>query len=288
MSDTATVDDQVAEDIDEPSVEIVDTPPKEEIPSADADEIEYIGFSDEAPKKAEDESTDPWKGHEAPAWVKQTRQENRDLKRKLREIAEAKQSAENSSPKLPELGAKPTLESVGYDEDELQKRLDDWYEQKTKVAAAKAEVEAVQRKQQERWDVKLQSYKQAKTVLQRDDYEEAESAVQEALTQTQIGVLISGVKDSASLVYALGKSPAKLQALKGLDPVETAFALARLEQQVQVNRKPKVSAETPVQGSTSHVAGGANAKLEQLRNEADKTGDYSKVFAYKQQLKKDK
>ena len=253
---------------------------EEQKPPAE-DEIDFVGFADEAPQ-ADKPATDPYKGQPAPEWVRQTREENRELRRQLRELQAAKQA---ETPKQTDPGPRPTLAESEYDEDEFAKKLESWHDKKAKIAAEIAASEAQQQKQQAAWNAKLQSYQAAKTLLRREDYDEAEAAVRDVLSETQVGVLIAGTKDSASLVYALGKSPAKLAALKGLDPVETAFALARLESQVQTNRKPKISGETTPQGGTTRMAGGANARLEELERKAEKTGDRSEIIAYKRQLK---
>jgi hypothetical protein len=281
--DATDTDDEITEDPTTPAAATEPATPAEPAP------IEYLGFADEAPATpAEgDEAAppaDPFKGQEAPEWVKQTREENRQLKRRLREI-EAQSPA---APKTPELGKKPALADHDYDEEAYQKALDDWYITKVKVEAAREAAEAEAKKAQERWDTKVHAYTAAKTALSLKDYDDAESAVQEVLTQTQIGILLAGTKAPAELVYALGKSPAKLKALKDLNPVETAFALARLEQQVQVNRsssRPKVNGEAPVQGG-ARAPGGTGAELERLEADAQRTGDRTKVIAYKNQLRR--
>lgn len=258
-------------------------------PDAVEETIDFVGFADELPEVEGEpeegaESSDPFKGQPAPEWVRQTREENRELKRRLRELEAAK--PQETAPTVPDLGPKPTLASADYDEDVLQQRLDDWYATKAKVSEAQAKQQAEQLQQQERWNTKLQSYNQNKAALARDDYEEAEAAVQDALSQSQIGVLLAGVKEPAAIVYALGKSPAKLAALKNLDPVETAFALARLENQVQIKKSPKVTGESPAQGTASGTVGSTSARLAQLEAEANRTGNRSKLMAYKEEQRR--
>jgi hypothetical protein len=68
--------------------------------------------------------------------------------------------------------------------------------------------------------------------------------------------------------------------------VRFAFAVAKLETQLKVNpRKPAAAPEVIVK-STTRLAGGSHDQvLERLREEADKTGDLTKVIAYKAKLK---
>ena len=70
------------------------------------------------------------------------------------------------------------------------------------------------------------------------------------------------------------------------DPVKFAFAVAKLEAQLKVTpkRKPTTKVEKMIKGSGS-LAGTTDKKLDRLRAEAEKTGDLSKVHAYKRQLR---
>jgi inosine/xanthosine triphosphate pyrophosphatase family protein len=110
------------------------------------------------------------------------------------------------------------------------------------------------------------------------------------LNQTQQGIIVQGADDPALLVYALGKNPKKLQELSSIsDPVDFAFKLAKLEAQLKVTNKKAPSPETRVKGAKTGVSSGSSDKvLERLRNEADKTGDYTKVLSYKKKLQNTK
>ena len=65
------------------------------------------------------------------------------------------------------------------------------------------------------------------------------------------------------------------------DPVKFAFAIAKLEAQLKVStKKPAVQPEGRIQGN-ARPSGTIDSTLERLREEANKTGDYSKVMEYK-------
>jgi hypothetical protein len=69
------------------------------------------------------------------------------------------------------------------------------------------------------------------------------------------------------------------------DPVKFAFAVAKLETQLKVsNRKAAPPPEKVVKG-TGRVSGSVDSTLERLREEAAKSGDMSKVIAYKRQMR---
>jgi hypothetical protein len=105
--------------------------------------------------------------------------------------------------------------------------------------------------------------------------------------ETQQGMIIQGADNSAALVYALGKNPGKAKELASIkDPVKFAWEASKLEGSMKTtSRKPRSKPEKTVKGAGS-LSGGTDKKLEELRAGARKSGDYTKLNAYKQQLKK--
>lgn len=217
----------------------------------------------------------------APEWVRKVRQQNRELQKELREV---RQKLNQSVPKEPELGEKPTLERFDYDAARFENELASWFDKKLRAderaAAAKAEAELAGK----RWQGKLDAYGQAKAVLGVQDFDEAEAAVYDLLDQTQQGIIVSGAKDAALVVYAIGKNEEVARQLAAIkDPVEFAFAVARLEGQLKVStRAPATAPEARISGN-GRPSGTVDSTLERLRAEAAKTGDYTKVTAYKRQ-----
>lgn len=220
----------------------------------------------------------------APAWVKEMRKQNRELKKKLRQLEQAP-PAQPLDPAV-ELGEKPTLEKAEYDTKKYEEDLAAWYKRKLAIDERAARVKAQAEEQQRKWNERLGSYERAKIVLGADDFDDAETVVKEHLDVVQQGILVHGAKNSALLVYALGKNPSKAQALGAIkDPVEFAFAAARLEAQLKVSeKKPTVPPENRVVGS-GRPSISSDATLERLRAEAEKTGDHTKVVDYKRRLK---
>ena len=119
------------------------------------------------------------------------------------------------------------------------------------------------------------------------DYEDAESTTQEALSEVQQGILLQGADNPALVVYAIGKNPKRAKELAAIsDPVKFAFAVAKLEKELKVTtRKPPPPPESPVK-SSGRTAGTVDNQLDRLRAEALKTGDLSKVLAYKRAKQK--
>ena len=109
----------------------------------------------------------------------------------------------------------------------------------------------------------------------------------EALSQTQQAVVLQGSDNPALVVYALGKNPKRAKELAAVtDPVKFAFAVAKLEAQLKVQPRSKPPApERGVPAGTAPVGGSSNQTLERLRAEAERTGDYTKVARFRQQMK---
>lgn len=223
---------------------------------------------------------------DAPDWVKDLRKRYKETVKKNRELEEqVKQVA--IKPKAIEVGPKPTLESCDYDGDKFEAELLSWQDKKrssdeaARNQAKEAEdIEAAYKKRQ-------QDYETAKGNLKVKDFSEAEDLVKSSFSLMQQAIIVKGANDSAVVVYALGKNPDKAKELAAIkDPVEFAFAVARLEGKLSVTTKKAPPPEKIVAGSGGKSSQGAtNATLERLRSEAEKTGNYTKVVAYKNSLK---
>ena len=115
------------------------------------------------------------------------------------------------------------------------------------------------------------------------DYEDAEAVALETFNVTQQGIVLQGSDNPALIIYALGKNTSKAKELASItDPVKFAFAVAKLETQLKVtNRKAAASPERTINSGGGRISGSVDSTLERLREEALKTGDLSKVMAYK-------
>lgn len=245
-----------------------------------------LQFGDEV-SPASDES----ELNSAPQWVKNLRKEHLAAVRRVRELEAEKKTQQQpaQATQIPTLGAKPKLEEFDYDEGKFDKALEKWYEDKRKVDAAQADREAQQRAVQEAQQARYTGYQKEAKDLRVKDWQDAESEVVAELSVEQQGILLLGADKPALLVYALGRSPAKLKTLAAItDPVRFAFAAAKLEKELKVTSRnaPKPAPEQRVSASGgAPVSGGSERTLERLRAEAAKTNDYTKVNAYKRQLK---
>jgi hypothetical protein len=250
-----------------------ETPPEAE--AAPEPEEVVITIGDEQPAQ-EDE--------QAPEWVRDLRKKNREDQKRIRELEAKLQQVQTPQAAVPKLGAKPKLEDFDYDSGKYEAALDNWFSQKRQVEEFQSRVKQAEQQQMRQWQEKLEGYAAAKQSLKVRDYEDAEATVQEALNTVQQGVLLQGADNPAMIVYALGKNPSKAKELAAIsDPVKFAFAVAKLEAQLKVQpRKTPPPPESSVRGTTA-ISGAVDSNLDRLRAEAERTGDYSKVFKYRQQ-----
>ena len=239
----------------------------------DSEEV-VISIGEEAPPQEEEAR--------APEWVRELRKSNREKERKIREL-EAKLSATATETKPVTLGKKPTLEDCDYDSDEFEVKLAEWYEQKREYDAAEANAAAQRDAEAKAWQDKLDSYAKAKASLKVRDYEDAEAFALDTFNVTQQGIVLQGSDNPALIIYALGKNTKRAKELASInDPVKFAFAVAKLETQLKVtNRKAAASPERTITSGGGRLSGSVDSTLDRLREEALKTGDLSKVMAYK-------
>lgn len=250
--------------------------PETEAQEKSDDEV-IVSIGEETPPQEQEQR--------APEWVRELRKSHRELQRQNREL-QAKLETTQTETKPAVLGSKPTLESHDYDSDKYEAALSDWFERKREVDQQVQQAKRAEEETKQAWQAKLDAYGKAKADLRVKDFDDAEMAIQEVFDVTQQGVVLQGAENPALLVYALGKNPKRAKELADIkDPVKFAFAVAKLETQLKVtNRKAAPPPERAVKG-TGSLSGAVDSTLDKLREEAAKTGNMSKVIAYKQQLR---
>lgn len=273
-------DDQVAETELEEELREEETTESEEEESSEEEEDEgvIVTIGDEKPPVEDEEEKT------APKWVKDLRKSDKEKARRIRELE--RELADKSSPaaaKAPELGPKPTLEDCDWDAEDFETKLTAWHEQKRKVEDAKQEATKKQEADQQAWQGKLSRYTETQAALKAKDFADVEESVKSLLDPTQHAIIVQAAKDPALMVYAIGKNPKKAAELAAIkNYVEFAYALGELSKDMKVTtRKAPPPPEGKVRSGTASISGSVDSNLERLRAEAEKTGDMSKVAAYK-------
>lgn len=288
----AEIDDDIeleTSEVEEPEVNLDDDDEVEETEfetddeptEAEAEEEEdvVVSINGEAPDpETEDDDR-------APDWVRDLRKEYRNEKRRAKELEQKIEQLERgSAPASQPLGSKPTLEAADYDTERYETELASWYENKRTHDDQQNVVQSQQKAVQKEWETKLESYHSSKAELKVKDYDFAEDVVQDNLSVMQQGMIVQGADNPALVVYALGKNPIKAKELASItDPVKFAFAVAKLETNLKVTKRKASSRPEKKISGTGRPSGSVDNTLERLRAEAEKTGDYSKIFQYKKQ-----
>ena len=287
----AEIDDDIeleTSEVEEPEVNLDDDEVEEtefetddEPTEAEAEEEEdvVVSINGEAPDpETEDDDR-------APDWVRDLRKEYRNEKRRAKELEQKIEQLERgTSPASQPLGSKPTLEAADYDTERYETELASWYENKRTHDDQQNVVQSQQKAVQKEWETKLESYHSSKAELKVKDYDFAEDVVQDNLSVMQQGMIVQGADNPALVVYALGKNPKKAKELASItDPVKFAFAVAKLETNLKVTKRKASSRPEKKISGTGRPSGSVDNTLERLRTEAEKTGDYSKIFQYKKQ-----
>jgi hypothetical protein len=224
---------------------------------------------------------------QAPGWVKDVRIQNRELKRKLREI-----EAVQKTPKpdfVDDPGPEPTLadQDIDYDSDVYSAKFKTWHNKTQAKEKAVKEKADRDKKDQDSWNVTLSNYGHKKNNLKVKGFEESEALVQELLSEIQIGIILDGADDPAKVVYAIGKDSKRAKILAAItSPVKFAVAMAKLEVSLKTTKRKPAPAPSSLPKGSAISGGNHDKNLDKLYSEAAISGDMSKIRAYKNSMKK--
>jgi hypothetical protein len=273
-------------EVEVPEIETPSEPVEQSEPELETDsETQPEELKDEVVVSIAGEEPDEEDKQPAPQWVRDVRKRNRDLQRENRELQDRIKAA--NPVEQVALGAKPTLETCDFDTNVYESQLEQWYGRKREAEDRERVIRQQQETEQQAWQTKINNYASSKQTFGATDYDEAESVVNDTFSIAQQGILLQGSENPVQLIYALGKNPKKAKELAELkDPVQFSFAVAKLETRITVEKKKSTPPppERRVSG-TGAMSGTVDSSLERLRAESAKTGDFTKVLAYKNQLK---
>lgn len=207
--------------------------------------------------------------------LKEEQKARKELERKLAEREQAKQE---DAPI--ELGPRPKMADFEYDQEAYDEALDKWMGQ----AAAK-EAQDKRRQQKEADEVArrnkiLQDHRERAKALKVDraEYDKAEAQAA-TLPQFHQAAILRSAK-SERIVFALSRDPAAFERFAELsDPFEVAREIGAMEAKLTATKSKR---ERP-QAESGRVVGGApsgtSQNLQKLEAEAEKSGDYTALFA---------
>lgn len=259
----------MADEHDDDVLELTDPLPEDEQP--DASEAFHIEIQGEEPDA------------EATPLVRQLREQLRERNRQI--------AAGNREPEKVEVGPKPKLADFDYDEDKHEAAVDAWYANRDKARQSEATIER-QREEAAKADQRYATaYATNRAKLPVSDFDAAEATVRAALSDHQKALVLRYAGDSAKVVYALAKYPAKLDALAATeDPGDFIVAVRDMEAKLTVGshkpKPPRPEMETVQSGSAPLSARAGDERMKALEKEAEKSGDYSKLFAARRAARK--
>lgn len=255
-------------DLVEPAVE----PDSAENQDENEEPEPFIGFADE---EEEDES-------EQTPLVQRLRSEIRERDRKLAKLARAPETDDDPEPHVSDEPG--SIEDFDYDSDRLraawQKHKEDltahaeWkVRQKGKEATREAEqIQTVKRVQQQAAQLGVK------------DFDAREARVREALSPIQLKAIVQYADNPAAMIAALGGSQTKLDELSSVsDPARFMMKLQDLQRGLKMGKKKPPEPETRVHGGNANLAAVTDKEEERLEREAARTGDRSKVIAYRRE-----
>lgn len=256
-----------AADVDVPEIVIApNDPDNQEEPEP------FVGFADEE---------EPDESEQTPL-VQRLRSEIRERDRRLAKLAKAPEGDDDPEPKISDEPG--SIEDFDYDSDRLraawQKHKEDlathaeWkVRQKGKEATREAEqIQTVKRVQQQAAQLGVK------------DFDTREARVREALSPIQLKAIVQYADNPAAMIAALGGSQTKLDELSSVsDPARFMMKLQDLQRGLKVGARKAPEPEARVRGGNANISAVTDKELERLEREADRTGNRSKVIAYKRQ-----
>lgn len=274
--DETEIPDSLAEDLeqDQAEGERAEVGVKTDEDHEEGDEEEVFSFGDDA--EEQDGDTD---------LVKHLRGE---LKKRGERIAELEKGGTRQEEPI-EAGEKPTLAGCDYDEEEYDRQRDAWEERRRKAEEQKSKASTAEDAERAAWQQELTRVETEKLQLGAADAEEAFDTVRAALNTMQQAVLVKATEagNTARLIYALAKHPAKLAELAEVtDPLRLAAKIAKLEGQMRVVKVRRAPApDRPERGSARTSRQTTDKQLEKLEKEAERTGDRTELQAYRRKLR---
>lgn len=212
-----------------------------------------------------------------PHLAKKLRAEVRERNKRIKEL-EAR-----LAPKPVDIGKKPDLwEDCEGDPDKFENDLLAWTERKRQAEQADRAQSEQQTTQQQAFEKQRVAYRAKAQTMGVKDIDGAEQGIIDALGAPYLGAIIQYADDPAKVVAALAAHPRLLaQIADEPDDLRKLKLMFQMESKVTIKRKGAAAPEAgTILKGTANVSGGDKA-LEKLEKDAERTGDRSKLIAYK-------
>lgn len=213
-----------------------------------------------------------------PHLAKKLRAEVRERNKRIKEL-EAR-----LAPKPVEIGDKPDIWDAycDGDPDKYEAALIEWNDRKRQAEQADRAQSEQQTTQQQAFEKQRVAYRDKARSMGVKDIDGAEQGIIDALGAPYLGAIIQYADDPAKVVAALAAHPRLLaQIADEPDDLRKLKLMFQMESKVTIKRKGAAAPEAgTILKGTANVSGGDKA-LEKLERDAERTGDRSKLIAYK-------
>jgi len=187
----------------------------------------------------------------------------------------------------PDIPARPkSVEDFDWDVERFNSALDAHLAGKDEHSAWKAREEKRLSERTAHEAERGQKFEQQRKALGVRDYEARAALVRDRLSEEQLFHLIDKSDNPAQIIYALGRSESRLDALASEQDIGAfIFKLGQNSKDIKVTKKTAPTPESRVRGASAPMAIGGDKQLEKLEKDAAKTGDRTKLIQYRQSLK---
>lgn len=229
------------------------------------------------------------------ATVKKLRKIARDAQRDTmaarRDAAEARKA---NAPKPVDVGPEPVWEdnenTWEWSGTRFAQAHHEWKERKREAEQQANQQTEAQRAQSQEFERARTAHMQraAKLSISADTFAALEKNVSDAIGSEMLGAALILAKDSARLVAAIGGKPELLAKLADEpNPLVKLKMLRDWEEKIVTRRNapPPPEAPTIQRGSASLARPNAGKELDKLEKEAERTGDRTKIIAFKREQK---
>ena len=259
--------------------EVKDNDPVEDTENDEGEETLVVSIGDDEPDKEEEDSEG------APEWVKDVRKNNREMKKELKALKAEKAQREAAKDQV-EVGERPKQDDYDYEQQEQYANdIIAWNDRKRKLETTKQAAKAEEVAADARYHKRLASYDVNKAALQVDNFEEVEDRVKSQFSVQQHAIAIHALDKPELFMLAVGNSQKTLDRLSEIkDPVIFAVEIGKIEAKLKTTKRKSPPPETRLKG-TAAIGGSSDTHMAKLEREAEKSGDRTKIYAYRRQLK---
>lgn len=189
---------------------------------------------------------------------------------------------------------RPTMESCGHDEDEFNRQLDAYEEQRDKRFLSQVQSSVTQHVQPaNNGPSPIDKHYERAEKLNVSDFNEAQDAAIEVMGQAVVSQIAENFSKSEYLIYYLGKNPVKAQEIQRLaasNPIAAAAELGVLQNKLSLKPKTRQSIDPEAKlepgGSAPTTADAWGKKIDAMRDKVSQgKASMKDLLALKQQAR---